>query len=480
MRTNTSAWLVMGIALGSASARSLGHGMIPQNTPVDRIITNIEAQLKDKPNDAELHYRLGRTHGLAFELKSDTVSAWNRGDPTEIAEKCWQWPSDHKGTPKDDELRAHLSEALRHLGRALELDPGPARYHMALASVLESGLPLAGKIDAWPHPPASGAAEHINEYLRREVESAERDPDKIKDVLSSLRSSFKTDGGFTVRDVVAATLLKHLSDSDQQRARGAREILVQDWKAQIGEEYFTALCFALPHDSELRQKPLWGSMDCWIAYDAAKSFQRIAGGDWGKDTAPIRKATAKTVVSSFENLPRPNGITPIIFPVDGPSPLATLVSADARTTFDLDGSGRQATWPWLNSHAGILVWDPAHEGKITSGRQLFGSVSWWVFFDNGYQALAALDDNHDGQLSGDELKGIAVWIDRNGNGVSDPGEVLPVEKLGVRSISVQTTGTHDGCPSNRQGIEMRDGRILPTYDWIAQPVAAEKLSIKAK
>ena len=51
------------------------------------------------------------------------------------------------------------------------------------------------------------------------------------------------------------------------------------------------------------------------------------------------------------------------------------------------------------------------------GLQLFGSVTWWLFWEDGYAPLAALDDNHDGRLEGAELKGIAIWFDRNGNGV---------------------------------------------------------------
>ncbi|HMN41600.1 MAG TPA: hypothetical protein PKE29_12200 [Phycisphaerales bacterium] len=461
---------VLLVVFGTSPA--FGHGVIPEATPVDRIIQNLEARLKDKPDDAEMHYRLGRTHGLAFELKTDTVSVWNRQDPTEIAERCWQWKSDPKNEPKDAQLRTHLAEAIKHLSLAIQLDPSPARYHMALGSVLESGLPLAGKIDQWPRPPAEGAAAHINDYLTREINAAEADPEKAKTVISSLRSSFKTDGGFTVRDVVAATLLKRLSDPNAHRAKVARDLLTEDWRVQMGDEYFTAMAFALPADSELRDKPIWGSMDCWIAYDASKCYLRLVKGGMIKNVPPIRKAAAKAVNSSFEDLPTPNAITPIVFPVSTDQSLGSLIDSTTAVPFDLDGSGRPQSWPWPLSSAGILVWDPTNSGKITSGRQLFGSVSWWIFFDNGYQALDALDDNRDGELTGPELKGIAVWIDRNGNGVSDPGEVVPVESFGIRSIRVRATSTEDGCPANRDGLVMADGRVLPTYDWIAQPATS--------
>jgi hypothetical protein len=49
---------------------------------------------------------------------------------------------------------------------------------------------------------------------------------------------------------------------------------------------------------------------------------------------------------------------------------------------------------------------------IRDARQLFGSRTWWIFFRDGYEALSVLDDNRDGQLTGAEMEGIAVWVDR--------------------------------------------------------------------
>jgi hypothetical protein len=112
--------------------------------------------------------------------------------------------------------------------------------------------------------------------------------------------------------------------------------------------------------------------------------------------------------------------------------------------FDLDGTGRPQTYPWLRPDAAFLVWDPQHTGRITSGRQLFGNVTWWMFWNDGYQAMAALDDNHDGWLTGCELAGLALWFDVNQNGVSDPGEVIPIDKTDIEGIAVlpEALGAH--------------------------------------
>ena len=39
------------------------------------------------------------------------------------------------------------------------------------------------------------------------------------------------------------------------------------------------------------------------------------------------------------------------------------------------------------------------------------------------RSLALLDTNHDGKLSGKELDALALWFDKNRDGVSQPGEV---------------------------------------------------------
>ena len=162
---------------------------------------------------------------------------------------------------------------------------------------------------------------------------------------------------------------------------------------------------------------------------------------------------------------RPRPITPILISFGGKSRLADLISQSARVNFDLSGEGGSRTWPWVKPDAGILVWDPKHTGKITSGLQLFGSVTWWLFWKDGYAPLAALDDDRNGRLVGAELRGIAVWFDRNGNGVSDAGEVVSLEALGVQSIAVQPKGRQAGTLWNPEGITLRNGRTAATFDW---------------
>lgn len=160
-------------------------------------------------------------------------------------------------------------------------------------------------------------------------------------------------------------------------------------------------------------------------------------------------------------------ITPLVVPLEDDVELAELVDHDASVRFDLDGSGFQRPWGWITPKAAWLVWDPHGSGKVTSGLQMFGTVTFWIFWNNGYNALSALDDNGDGILSGHELEGLALWHDRNANGVSDPGEVQPVQSCGIESLSCHYRQHPTGIVFSPRGVVLRGGATRPTYDWIA-------------
>ena len=93
-----------------------------------------------------------------------------------------------------------------------------------------------------------------------------------------------------------------------------------------------------------------------------------------------------------------------------------------------------------------------------------GSVTWWIFWSNGYQPLGLLDDDRDGRLSGSELDGLGVWRDRNANGISEPEEVIPASEAGIASIA--TRFVRGDVAMNPEGVILRDGSTRPTYDWV--------------
>ena len=169
----------------------------------------------------------------------------------------------------------------------------------------------------------------------------------------------------------------------------------------------------------------------------------------------------------------PRAITPILVPLAPNVPLDQLVNPNANVAFDLDGSGLQRRWGWLTTNAAWLVYDQAGSGRITSGLQMFGNVTFWIFWRDGYDALSSLDDNGDGVLSGDELRGLALWQDLNGNGVCDPGEVRPVSEYGITAIDCRSEMHDSGIPFNPRGIFFLDGTTRATYDWIVPSASSQ-------
>lgn len=157
-------------------------------------------------------------------------------------------------------------------------------------------------------------------------------------------------------------------------------------------------------------------------------------------------------------------VTPIVAPLTD-APFSRLVDEAAAVTFDFAGTGDTRAQGWLTPDAAWLVWDPQWRGQVRSGFDMIGQRAWAVFWSDGFEALRALDDNRDGELTGAELGGLALWRDANGDGVSDPGEVLPVNVHGIAGITVRGRRVNPGLITAPHGLRFEDGRTRPLYDW---------------
>lgn len=82
---------------------------------------------------------------------------------------------------------------------------------------------------------------------------------------------------------------------------------------------------------------------------------------------------------------------------------------------------------------------------------------------------AALDDNGDGRLTGNELAGLALWHDANGNGISDPGEVksLAEHRIVALSCGADRDAKHpDRIAFSRNGVTFSNGCSRSTFDLV--------------
>lgn len=215
-------------------------------------------------------------------------------------------------------------------------------------------------------------------------------------------------------------------------------------------------------EHKLKAGPLGGN---FITKEASSYLIPLL--DAKKDLDEIESLQQRVAI--LNKLPRP--VTPIAVPLKDGLTARDLEDRNASVRFDADGTGLERRWSWITPDAAWLVHDPQQTGKITSGLQLFGNVTFWCFWDHGYEALRTLDDNGDGVLRGEELRGLALWHDANGNGICEPGEVRPLAHHGI--VELSCVGQRDSQHPDRvwfspRGAVYRDGTTRPTFDLILQ------------
>ncbi|MDX1564380.1 MAG: hypothetical protein R3236_03190 [Phycisphaeraceae bacterium] len=415
--------------------------MPPQATPVDRLVKNITAFAKENPKDANAHYLLGRVHALALRHNRGVVGTYpNRkrgndgeGLPRVASDYLQKWvgrghnqAGEKKPQGLSDEQKArHLAASLKAYARALELNDKPAHYHNGLAFVLDFGRDLADRV---PPPDVSQGA-----------------------------------GEPTYAQAKAA--FGKLQNAEGEAREALKKTLREYWRRAAIEKYLDAYKRSVEKDARIENKPLEG-LDSLVSFEAGQAYKRLAAEGETTEQQKEQIEAIEKHLAALKNKPR-GPVTPIVFHIEHPKPLAHLLDSKRIVRFDLDGDGHAERRPWVRPDTAILCWDPDRTGRITSGKQLFGSVTFHLYPGDGYTAMNLLDDDRDGKLAGSELRGLAIWFDRNTNGRSDDGEVVPIEKTPVKSLSVRALSSEEAAPANPAGLVLQDGRALPTYDWIA-------------
>ena len=236
----------------------------------------------------------------------------------------------------------------------------------------------------------------------------------------------------------------------------------REWEDRALFAYRKAYHLSLREDNEIRGT--W----VWVGTVSAEAGRNIVSIIEKHAPTPPEKQELEDIKKTLELQKNFRYVfTPIIIPLTKETSYATLTSPKSRVRFDFLADHSHTLWSWVTPKAGVLVWDPKRSGRITRGWQLFGSTTWFVFWRNGYEPLATLDDNGDGWLSGAEMKGLAIWQDRNSNGVSEPGEVTPIENTSIQRIAVRGYRGMNGVWRKSEGVQFKDGRYAPTYDWVA-------------
>jgi len=155
------------------------------------------------------------------------------------------------------------------------------------------------------------------------------------------------------------------------------------------------------------------------------------------------------------------GVTPIVLNMDGTGVLGASAGrwnapqdtmSGPLAVFDFFGSGEPVLMEWVKPQDGLLV--RLKDRGPVDGTCLFGSGNG---FADGYEELATLDRNRDGRLTGDELDGLFVWQDANGNAIAGISEVKSLADLGITELGLDH--------QNYQSYFVRDGQRLKMWDW---------------
>lgn len=402
--------LLVFAALTVHRAEAKFRSLETQQVPIARVFTNIQQRLARNTNDYELTYYLARLHAMAYSTNLLEI-----GVRTDNGVPQFDWPWSDAGVPHSVELFASSEarqRALSHLTNAILL------YERAIFLLKKSTN--AAQRQWMVLPTQLGLAWCLDQAGR------------TNDAIAMYRKTYK-----------AAWHLEVVGDFS--------------FKQWVNDTW---------NDVRAGQNPLrshYRGLGPGVCYSEEIIGYLLKLLDPVKDASEI--AELKKDQNTLSSMGR--AVTPILVPLTPGARFDELVDVNARIAFDFDGSGLERKWAWLTPKAGWLVYDPDRTSRITSALQMFGNVTFWIFWPDGYQALSALDDNGDGVLSGAELRGLAIWNDRNCNGVSDPGEVIPVEALGIQSISCTSQPGVGGMRWNPEGVTFTNGTCRATYDWIA-------------
>jgi len=145
---------------------------------------------------------------------------------------------------------------------------------------------------------------------------------------------------------------------------------------------------------------------------------------------------------------------PLTLDLDGDG--IETVAGTAGAHFDHDANGFAEQSGWVGKDDGLLVWDRNGNGRIDSGRELFGDqtlLKTGQLAANGFAALAEWDGNGDGKIdAGDAVwANLQVWKDADGDGVTDAGELHALNEIGITALNLANTATNvaDGLGNTR-------------------------------
>jgi hypothetical protein len=375
----------------------------PPLVPVWRLLINTRAYIKEHPKEAEAYAVHARINALAYELDTTKIALRTAPDPKQQKkEKVRKLPELHDAQGRWEPDGPRLAKA----DRKTFLHDGLEAYRKAIALDSKQALYHNGLGSLL----VAGVADLAGPLKKGPVSPERRKI--LEEALNAYKHAFELDldAALHAERDMASMIRPHPA---MEAAQGIRE------------------CVARLHEEE-RYKGL---------------LERIL--------------EAEKVIRAKPDSP----ITPVVLRLDGRATrLSELLEPTRTVRFDLDGDLTPETRPWVAPGTTFLVWDLGDDGRIDSGRELIGSVTWWIFWRDGYRMLDALDDDRDGLLTGAELAGLALWTDADADARTDSGELTTLDAAGIDALATRADALDGSSPKAHRGAR-RHGHWLPTWDW---------------
>ncbi len=235
--------------------------------------------------------------------------------------------------------------------------------------------------------------------------------------------------------------------------------------AAAGLEFLSDECVAIKL-ADLRQPGSCGKFEDkhWNTLKAKQRCRKRKGNTFGcHDDNPLSSNCRAKKSSSFVVIDKdcnyvPNAPASQICgnyaAVTAWSPISLVWNEGAQRTkhlvsFPINPHQAKMYYTWEASpEMPLLVFDPEHTGVVSSGAQLFGNWTWggkrqanlasepttdgaWA---HGFEALSQLDADRNGKVDSSELDPLALWFDRNHDGISQPGEVVSLVSQDVTAL----------------------------------------------
>lgn len=211
----------------------------------------------------------------------------------------------------------------------------------------------------------------------------------------------------------------------------------------------------------------YGREQSWSRSGSASGNAGFFGGNYNRSEAAAYSDTMyqydkqKAVDYKFETqLGRRD---PVILDLNGDGKLDVTGAGGDKINYDVNGDGITDRTEWMKkgSQDGLLVYDNNKDGKIT-GNELMNETSIdgkANTYKSGWEkALALGDKNKDGKLTGEELNSFSVWVDKNGDGKTDEGELQAAGQMGIVDID-----SKEGSFTRRQQIAHESGSYSKSY-----------------